>query len=236
MVFNLKIVYKLLVPSVALVFSAFSSCSYASGGIALGATRVIYTAGASQTSLTVNNTDNQSVFLLQSWVEDANGVRSNDFIVTPPLFVINPQKENTLRIVYSGSNSYPQDKESLYWMNVKAIPSVNKELKGQNTLQLAILNRIKLFVRPNNLSMKAFVAPQTLRFHISDNKLEIKNPSPYFLTLSNLAVANIKLPNTMVAPKSTTAVSLPQGTHGEITYSTINDYGATTAIQKGVTE
>lgn len=36
-------------------------------------------------------------------------------------------------------------------MNVKAIPSVNKaKTENNNVLQLAILSRIKLFVRPNN--------------------------------------------------------------------------------------
>lgn len=37
-------------------------------------------------------------------------------------------------------------------MNVKAIPSVDKShIEGKNVLQLAILSRIKLFVRPANL-------------------------------------------------------------------------------------
>jgi fimbrial chaperone protein len=40
-------------------------------------------------------------------------------------------------------------------MNVKAIPSVNKaKTENNNVLQLAILSRIKLFVRPNNLAMQ----------------------------------------------------------------------------------
>ncbi len=39
-------------------------------------------------------------------------------------------------------------------MNVKAIPSVSKaKTENNNVLQLAILSRIKLFVRPANLSM-----------------------------------------------------------------------------------
>lgn len=64
--------------------------------------------------------------------------------MTPPLFVSEAKSENTLRIIYAGA-PLPKDRESLFWMNVKAIPSVNKNsLEGKNVLQLAILSRIKL--------------------------------------------------------------------------------------------
>ncbi|MDI5829406.1 fimbria/pilus periplasmic chaperone, partial [Salmonella enterica subsp. enterica serovar Kentucky] len=36
-----------------------------------------------------------------------------------------PKSENTLRIIYAGQ-PLPGDRESLFWMNVKAIPSVDK--------------------------------------------------------------------------------------------------------------
>ena len=116
------------------------------GGIALGATRVIYPQGSEQISLSVNNTDSQGIFLIQSWVENVDNKKSSDFVVTPPLFVIKPKKENTLRVMYIGQDiSLPKDRESLYWMNVKAIPAASKEAQNKNTLQIAVLNRIKLF-------------------------------------------------------------------------------------------
>jgi P pilus assembly chaperone PapD len=39
----------------------------------------------------------------------------------------------------------PQDKESLFWLNIKAIPSASQV---DNTLQIAIKTRIKLIYRP----------------------------------------------------------------------------------------
>lgn len=77
-------------------------------------------------------------------MENASESKSSDFVVTPPLFVMKPQKENTLRIMYVGPNNLPADRESLYWVNVKAIPSAAKDTKGKNTLQIAVLSRIKL--------------------------------------------------------------------------------------------
>jgi P pilus assembly chaperone PapD len=60
------------------------------------------------------------------------------------------QKENTLRIIDATNNQLPQDRESLFWMNVKAIPSMDKSKLSDNTLQLAIISRIKLYYRPEN--------------------------------------------------------------------------------------
>ena len=66
------------------------------GGIALGSTRVIYPQGSKQVSLPVINSSENNVFLIQSWVANADGSRSADFIITLPLFVIQPKKENKI--------------------------------------------------------------------------------------------------------------------------------------------
>lgn len=55
------------------------------------------------------------------------------------------QKNNILRIV-NVNPSLPQDRESVYWVNVKAIPSQNEENEGKNVLQIAVRTRIKLFI------------------------------------------------------------------------------------------
>ena len=205
----------------------------AAGGIALGATRVIYPAQAKQTSLSLTNSSPKERFLINAWVENARGDKEKHFIVTPPLFVSEPKSENTLRIIYAGP-SLPADRESLFWMNVKAIPSVNKqESEGKNILQLAVLSRIKLFVRPDKLAMRPEDAPLQLRFSIQGGHLAIHNTSPYYLSLVNLKMANETLPNTMVAPRSTAQVKV-SGTQGRVVFQTVNDYGALTPSQQGV--
>ncbi|WP_164720208.1 fimbria/pilus periplasmic chaperone, partial [Enterobacter hormaechei] len=73
------------------------SSSASAGGIALGGTRVIYPQGDKQASLAIINSSTNTTFLIQSWVSNAEGAKSADFVITPPLFVIHPKKENTLR-------------------------------------------------------------------------------------------------------------------------------------------
>jgi fimbrial chaperone protein len=221
-----------MVVALSLLVTSFSV--QASGGIALGATRVIYPADAKQTSLSINNSDVKERYLVNSWIENNLGAKDKSFIVTPPLFVSEPKSENTLRIIYAGP-PLPSDRESIFWMNVKAIPSVDKDsLEGSNVLQLAILSRIKLFVRPKNLPMQPEEAFKQLRFSRSSGSLSIHNPSPYYVTVVNLKVGNEKLANTMVAPKSESKVPVPAGATGAISFQNVNDYGAVTPAQAGV--
>ena len=202
-------------------------------GIALHATRVIYPAGAKQVSLSLSNSDTKGSYLINACVDNNNGHKDQGFIVTPPLFVSEAKSENTLRIIYTGP-ALPADRESVFWLNVKAIPAVDKaSIEGKNALQLAILSRIKLFVRPDNLALSPEDAPTQLRFKRTGANLNISNPSPYYVSLINLKVGNEKLPNIMAAPKSDTPVSLPTAIRGGIVFQTVNDYGAVTPIQHG---
>lgn len=200
------------------------------GGIALGATRVVYPAQAKQTSLAITNSDKQLQFLIQAWVEKDDGVKTDDFILTPPLFVSKAAGENTLRILYAGPK-LPDDRESIYWINVKAIPAVERDsIAGKNVLQLAVLSRIKLFVRPPGLALAPAEAPGKLTFTRQGNHLVINNPTPYYITLVSFNLGAHVLPNTMVAPLSNAQVPVPAGAGGKLAYQTINDYGANTPV------
>lgn len=211
-----------------MLLSSFITQQAQAGGIALGATRVIYPAEANQVALSIINSDEKNRFLIQSWVENKDGNKTTDFLATPPLFVAKPKGENTLRLMHVGA-ALPTDRESVYWVSVKAIPAVDKNsLEGKNALQLAVLSRIKLFVRPANLPMSPDSAIATLRFQHQGNTLTITNPSPYFITLVNLQSGSEKLPNTMVSPKSSTPLTLSGRGSGAVSFQTINDYGGMT--------
>jgi len=213
----------------ALLSLGVVSCANA-GGIALGATRVIYPQGAREASLSLTNTSDSNVYLIQSWIANADGSKSSDFVVTPPLFTIKPKKENTLRIIYTGP-ALPSDRESVFFINSKAIPSVDKNnLKG-NTLQIATQSVIKLFVRPKNLPSTSADSPKQLTCHVQGGRVTLKNPSPYYVTLVQFRVGGQKLPNTMVSPKSTLTVDVPGHANGAAHFQTVNDYGANTAQQ-----
>ncbi|HCP3259626.1 TPA: fimbria/pilus periplasmic chaperone [Escherichia coli] len=196
-----------------LLFACHSTV--ANAAVALGATRVIYPANQKQVLLPVTNNDPASVYLIQSWIENAGDQKDTQFVITPPLFSMQGKKENTLRIINATNHQLPGDRESLFWVNVKAIPAMEKDQKNENTLQLAIISRIKMFYRPTNLAMAPEEAPAMLRFRRSGSKL-------------TLIAGNSNLPNTMVPPKGEVSVDIPHAATGDISFQTINDYGALT--------
>ncbi|WP_455549496.1 fimbria/pilus periplasmic chaperone [Dryocola clanedunensis] len=204
--------------------------SASAGGIALGATRVIYPQGAREATLSLTNTSERDLYLIQSWIANADGKKSSDFVLTPPLFTMKPKKENTLRIMYTGAK-LPTDRETVFYLNSKAIPSVNKEALKGNTLQIATQSVIKLFVRPQGLPSTSAEAPARLTCKVSGGRVTVNNPSPYYVTLVQFHAAGQKLPNSMVAPKSSLTVQVPGGRSGAVNFQTVNDYGANTPKQ-----
>lgn len=207
--------------------------TWAHAGVALSATRVIYPAGQKQVQLGVTNNDDSSTYLIQSWVENADGVKDGRFVITPPLFAMQGKKENTLRIIDATNKQLPQDRESLFWVNVKAIPSMDKSRLSDNTLQLAIISRIKLYYRPAKLALSPDQAAEKLSFSRSGSSLTLTNPTPYYLTVTELNAGTRVLENALVPPMGKTSVKLPPDAGNNITYRTINDYGALTPVMKG---
>lgn len=196
-------------------------------GVSLGATRVIYPLGAKQVPLTVLNHGDKDRFLINSWIEDGEEQKSANFLITPPLFVIEPKNENTLRII-AVNQDFPTDRESVYWVNVKAIPSTDRaSVADQNVLQIAVLSRIKLFVRPNNLPYKSEFAPEKIKFNLQGQQVSVQNPTPYYVNLVNIYFDDNKINNTMLAPFSTTPFA--EKAIQRVTYQSINDFGGLSA-------
>ncbi|MFT2797417.1 fimbria/pilus periplasmic chaperone [Serratia sp. JSRIV004] len=211
-----------------MLFLGMTSAFSVQASVALGTTRVIYPSDQKQVQLTVNNNDKKSTYLIQSWVENMNGQKDGLFVITPPLFAMQGKKENTLRIIDATNGRLPKDRESLFWISVKAIPSMEKQKQNANVLQIAIISKIKLLYRPINLPLSPEQAQDKLQFKRLDNKLVLSNPTPYFLTVTDLRIGTKELENALVPPMGATSVPLPSGSSGNITYRTINDYGALT--------
>ena len=211
------------------LFAASIFSASAQAGVALGATRVIYPAGQKQVQLAVTNNDDNSTWLIQSWVENADGQRDGRFVITLLRCLPCRVKREHLRIIDATNNQLPQDRESLFWMNVKAIPSMDKSKLSDNTPaagdyqphQASTTVRGKLALPPDQ-------AAEKLTFSRSGSSLTLTNPTPYYLTVTELNAGTRILENALVPPMGKTSVKLPADAGNTITYRTINDYGALT--------
>lgn len=199
--------------------------SQAQAGIVIGGTRVIYPGNKTEVAVSIRNPQKSTVSLVQSWVENGDKTHTAPFIVTPPLFRINPGEENMLRIVRTGG-SLAEDRESQLWLNVKSIPAINDSQPQNNVLQLVVKSRLKLFYRPPGLEGDPINAYRQLSFTRNGSQLSVSNPTPYFVTFFTLKIDGHEIPEAEnVPPKGSATFSLPAVTASTVTWQAINDYG-----------
>ncbi|POP41998.1 long polar fimbrial chaperone LpfB [Superficieibacter electus] len=205
----------------------FSSLAYAAG-INIGATRVIYHGDAKDESLSISNNDTVP-YLVQSWaqsISDSGVVGDAPFMVTPPLFRLDGGQKNVLRIIRTGEN-LPEDRESLYWLDIKSIPRTDPNDK-RNILKLAVKAEFKLIYRPKALTQTPEEVTEKLQWSRQGNELVVNNPTPYYMNFADIAIGGHKLKKPRyVAPFGSARYSLPAGAGGQITWSIINDFGGT---------
>jgi len=201
------------------------SMATAQAGVIIGGTRVIYDGSKKETSISVKNPDKYS-YLIQSWAEkESNNAEKVPFIITPPLFRLGAAEENKLRIIRAGGN-LPEDRESMFWMNIKSIPATENQ-PDTNTLQIAIKTRIKLIYRPQTLTAQPESVADKLTWQRSGNQLTVTNPTPYYMNFSAIKVGNSTVKDaTYVAPMSSAHFSLPAGATGNVSWIIISDFGA----------
>ncbi|PYZ51437.1 molecular chaperone [Providencia rettgeri] len=235
MLMNIFNKFKFHIICSALFFFFTVSCN---AGILIAGTRLVYEENRKEVSISISNPD-KVPYLIQSWLEPDNisfaegNEKSNlPFIITPPLFRLNADASNSLRIVKV--KNLPSDRESVYWLNIKSIPA--SDPNAQNQLLISVNSRIKLFYRPSNLLQKdAATAYQHLIFTYQDGNLLAKNPTPFYISLQTLTVNknDIEQPG-MIAPFAEKTWELTQINNSEptsVTWSAINDFGGKTATK-----
>ncbi|HEJ9413719.1 TPA: molecular chaperone [Proteus mirabilis] len=196
--------------------------SYA--GVIISGTRVIYNEGNKNVSINVKNPD-KIPYLIQSWIDDFEEKKQSKFTITPPLFRLNPDKENTLRIFLT-EEGLPSNQESLFWLNIKTIPATEKT---ENSLQIAFKTQMKLIYRPKSLKDVNFEEEQKkLSWSKERGKVIVYNPTPYFMNFQTIKFNGKLVDDVSYAkPFSTKSFDINDNNeHGLISWELINDYGA----------
>lgn len=233
-----------------LVLGSMLFPSHAQANVIIAGTRVVFPAQDGEVTVRLTN-DNTVPALVEAWIDDGDPHSTPDkahtpFLITPPLFRMDPHTDQNLRILATSPN-LPSDRESIFWLNVLEIPPkpTGEQFKGKNLLQVAIRSRLKLFYRPANLPGDANKAPGELTWKVvTDGKgyaLELHNPTAYHVTVTQSTVQVGGKPcNTeagMVDPFGTLRLAFKEApaqapTAGTaVNYDIVNDYGAVTAFK-----
>jgi P pilus assembly chaperone PapD len=224
----------------------------ANANVVIGGTRVIFPAQDGEVTVRLTN-DNSTPALVEAWIDKGDEHSTPDnvdtpFLITPPLFRMNPHKDQSLRIIGTPA-SLPTDHESLFWLNVLEIPPKPSGAKvaGKNMLQFAIRSRLKLFYRPATLAGDPLKAPSQLTWKVvadgSGYALQVSNPTPYHVTIVEATLdAGAKSyvsSSGMVAPFAALRLTVKNlakapvaGTY--LQYDVVDDYGATTLLKGSI--
>jgi len=223
---------------------AFAPAAHAN--VLIAGTRVVLPAKDGEVTVRMTNEGDRPA-LVQAWIDRGDAKSTPDtvdtpFLVTPPMFRMEPNRDQSLRILYT-REPLPADRESLFWLNVLDVPPKPSDLEaaGANYLQLAVRSRLKLFFRPEGLSGDPLKAPGELTFRATSGEggtlIVVTNPTPYHVTINDIAVDVGGKPRVaesgMVAPRSELRLKVDGLTSvpaagAAVRYTAINDYGSPT--------
>ncbi|WP_071608950.1 molecular chaperone [Entomohabitans teleogrylli] len=227
-----------LLPRLALLLMACFSLPVNSAVIITG-TRVIYPAAEKEVSVKMSNNGSGPV-LIQSWIDNGDPKSSPEtakapFYLTPPVNRVNAGRGQTLRIRYTG-DALPQDKESIFYLNVLEVPPKVKNDDKKNMLHMAFRSRLKLFFRPAGLTAKAaMAAPSQLVWSQSGNRVTARNPTPFHVTVAYLTEddkgENQVADGGMIKPGESLTFTLKKSVSRYYPVI-INDYGARRVVNQ----
>lgn len=216
-----------LVIKTLFVVIAVSTSAYSA--VTLDRTRIIFQGNQTSINIRVANDNPEEAYLAQSWIEDLQGnkLTKGALLATPPLQRIEPNSQSLVRLSATPLLSQlPQDRESVFYFNLREIPPKSNE---DNTLQIALQSRVKLFYRPaGTLAESETKWPHKVTLQRIHNGYRVNNTTPFNLTVIGFGHSQQRSEQSafqviMVSPKSTEdiisgAISTPY-----LTY--INDYG-----------
>lgn len=238
---------KKIFPKILSILMFMSVLAPASASVTITGTRVIYPESEKEVTIRLNNQGDNPA-LVQAWVDngDANEPLEKikvPFILTPPVFRMEPHKGQTLRLIFT-NGSLPKDKESIFWLNVLDIPPKNKNMEDKNNLQMAIRSRIKIFYRPDGLDMEgADNAAKNIIWSrdAKAGKITAYNKSKYYVNISSVSIDGDgkKYTSTrgdIVVPGGTTSFDVPgvkvvDLNKNNINYNYIDDYGSARNVE-----
>lgn len=215
-------------------------------GVIVHGTRQIFPGDQREITVHVENVGNTSS-LVQAWTDAGDKYAAPEasitpFVLRPPVFRLDGGKSQSLRILRT-TESLPQDRESIYWLNVMDIPPVPsaEEVPTGNYVQFSLRTRIKLIYRPKGLDAAAGAAQKLQWTLVADGQgwaVQAVNPTPYYVHFTKVSLrahgnSHASTEPAMLAPMSSARyplaglVSRPVG--GNVQFQYINDFGATEA-------
>ena len=220
-----------IIPITAVYFLLALAGTNASAGVSLSQTRLVFLHSESTKTITVRNSGSE-VYLVQPTITEwGTNKQAGVFTVLPPLFRLEANSGNVLRVQRTGGQ-LPQDRESVFNFKVNVIPAGRKP-ESDASVSVSLGIGVKLFYRPEGLKINVKDAYGMLTFHRDKEEIVVRNPTPYYQTFSRLTLGGraVKLDKSqaMLAPYS--ELRYPGGMLDNVAeWTLITDYGANSDV------
>lgn len=218
----------------------FVSVESVDASVIVQGTRIVYNARLPHKDVQLTNSDDFPN-VVQVWVDSGDpdsqpNADDNQFIVTPPMFRMEPNTGQSIRLRQVATD-LPQDRESLFYLNVLQIPPLSNEHTEKNQVLVMIRNRLKLLYRPAMIQADPSTAGDSLSFRIEQRErtsfLIAENESPFFITLAGVKLASISgsypIGSRVIVPFGSQVWPLVDAVLGEgeisVQYQWLDDYG-----------
>lgn len=215
--------------SVLIIMGSLFVSEISQAAINVDRTRIVMSSSDKSLAITLTNESKDVPFLAQSWIEEANGKRSETYLLAlPPLQRIDGGKKAQVRIMaLPGMASLPKDRETLFYYNIREVPPKSDKI---NVLQIAMQSRLKLFWRPEAIKKATNIrTEEQLTIERNAQALIINNPTPYYITLGYLGADNKGsfpgFDSIMVAPFSSQKFNAGKFNGNALSVGYIDDFG-----------
>lgn len=193
--------------------------------VVMTGTRIIYPSEEKSVNISFTSTDNVPS-IMELWVKktfsDDSNVSDAPFIVTPPIFRINPSKGQSVKLIYTGSG-LPQDRESVFYLTFLQLPAADK---NSNKLLISYKSTVKVFYRPSEINENIDDLGRYLKFDASKSAsgiIDIYNNSAFYVTPAKLTLLGGN--ENEITIKNSVLSMVPPFSHQQIHVRSFNDHG-----------
>ncbi len=161
--------------------------------------RLIFHPGEVQTPLLLVNSGDAPV-LIQTWVdsgapEKSPGSKAFPFVALPGVFTLNKDEKKQITVLRTElAATLPQDRESLYWLNLYEISAVKKGTiqPGSDKISMALNTQLKVINRPFKKAIPFTARVNAVTFQVRKMQGQVfiraTNRSGYFFTPGKMTV------------------------------------------------
>lgn len=201
--------------SKATAFSSLLFAIHAFAVVNIDRTRIIFNANENSQTINVKNSP-ENPTIVQIWSDEGDLMQLPDqskapIFAIPPIIKLSPNEQRAIRLMLTSRDALPEDKESLYWLNIYQIPALTTQAgSAERKIVLPLRLRLKVFIRPAQLAAPTPEDVQRLYFEVHNNTLTVINPTPWFMSLRLQILNNIRVNDIFIAPDASQMLPLNQ--------------------------